>query len=474
MLYIAHPCIPLNTSFSLSPLPILFTFLPPHRSLTLQQGFSSSEAIASHALPLFIILSKSAEIEDLRGVGLHLTKLILTTEKHGNKKTNRSDGNDGSEKKGGGGRGRGGIMDFISTVAPTAAPAVTAPMVTTTAATALATAATPTTPTTPTVAQPIHLFATHKIPAPAPRNITHQANLFLPNTSSGFTPPGDTCAVRPSRFTNTNNNINNINKMNNAAPVMSSISTAEAERLNRRNRRILATRKSLLSKKRGDMGGNQDNGNSDDGSDNNSDGDNESKNESKNGCKNRDRNENAENNENNNCYNGNNGNNEENEESIYYPRASQIDPDVLMGLPEAVRDELLSNISNRNYGNNNNRNIDSKMEKKRKNIFIDDDDDEDNSRISPHNRVKYIDMTDCSQSSEVYGDENRGENSVFSLTQATRGLTAEKKKRFQDDFLKNIPETMRDEVLAEMMREEERDDRDRERDGGEGGNNGGV
>jgi hypothetical protein len=47
------------------------------KSITLQQGVSSSKAIEAHALPLFRTLSGVAIIEDLRGVGLHLTKLVV-------------------------------------------------------------------------------------------------------------------------------------------------------------------------------------------------------------------------------------------------------------------------------------------------------------------------------------------------------------------------------------------------------------
>lgn len=47
------------------------------KSITLQQGLSSSKAIEDHALPLFRTLSGVAVIEDLRGVGLHLTKLVV-------------------------------------------------------------------------------------------------------------------------------------------------------------------------------------------------------------------------------------------------------------------------------------------------------------------------------------------------------------------------------------------------------------
>jgi hypothetical protein len=56
-------------------LPSYYLTTATSRSLTLQKGFSSAESIIAHALPIFNLLSKAADIEDLRGVGLHLTKL---------------------------------------------------------------------------------------------------------------------------------------------------------------------------------------------------------------------------------------------------------------------------------------------------------------------------------------------------------------------------------------------------------------
>ena len=57
------------------------------------------------------------------------------------------------------------------------------------------------------------------------------------------------------------------------------------------------------------------------------------------------------------------------------------------------------------------------------------------------------DVTYC-KSSEKHGNKRLVRcNSI--------GLSGEKKRKFLKEFLENLPEIMRDEVLAEMMRDEE-------------------